>query len=120
MSTSTPSLIELLGSRHAPKRWREREIALSVLGRLSAIEAGQLDPAEACRQYFTMDNLAAIRRQRLATELRELFEACMELEDLAQLIPAKTPKAVKRLKQQALALVDGDKGEQPISVRRSA
>ncbi|NBC11530.1 MAG: DUF3969 family protein [Planctomycetes bacterium] len=120
MSTSTPSLIELMGGQHAPKRWREREIALSVLGRLSAIEAGQLDPTEACRQYFTMDNLAAIRRQRLATELRDLFEACMELEDLEQLMPAQTRKAVKALKQQALALVDDAGGGQHASVRRSA
>lgn len=120
MSTSTPSMIELLSRQHAPKRWREREIALSVLGRLSAIEAGQLDPTEACRQYFTMDNLAAIRRQRLAADLRDLFEACMELEDLEQLVPTQTRKVVKTLKNQALALVDDTSGEQPTPVRRSA
>lgn len=106
MSTGTPSQIELMRGRHAPKRWRQREIALSVLGRLSAIEAGHLDPTDACRQYFTMDHLAEIRRQRLATGVRELFEACMELEDIDQLLPGQTRKTIKTLKQRALALLD--------------
>ena len=110
MTTISPTLVQRLGSGRSLKAWRERMIAYSALGIISAISESNLSIQRVCDEFFTYDDYLAIKRQRLSPDVRRLFEIGMELEDVEDLSPDSLDSSFEEITRLALKILRSRRG----------
>ena len=87
MKSQTNCLVDSVLAGSPNRDSARRRLAEMALGIAEAIRHGGVPVEEATKGLFTLDNYLALRRHRLGTELLEIFQWGMQLEDVAELVP---------------------------------
>jgi len=85
-------------------------IAIGALGIVAALNETKLTTIQrVCDEFFTYDNYLAIKRQRLSADVRKLFEAGMELEDVEELSPDSLDSSFREISKLATKVLKSQK-----------
>ena len=114
MKPADSNLVDSLARASGSKRLLERRLVQMGLGVLSSLQKGEMSFDDARREFFSLDNYEAVKRQRLAPSVAEFFEWGMELEDVADLAPVGLGESYWRMGQIASRVM-----KQPPECRKS-
>jgi hypothetical protein len=82
-----------------------RLVAIAALGMCRALAAGTVSPAYACERLFGPALLKRLEQAGASADLRDAIHLGTELEDIADLIPARLPGAVADIEKQLLQVL---------------
>lgn len=85
----------------------EKLVLLNTLGALAALEREDIDFNEAEFLIFSFTTIRILGEKSCKKEISILIEKCMELEDIADLVPGSYADAIKGLRKEALEILRG-------------
>jgi hypothetical protein len=111
------NLVASLAIACPSKKLLERRLVQMGIGIIASLRAKEMIAAQACREFFNLDNYLEIKRRKLSKDLVELFEWGMELEDVTEISPDGVSDSFDHMAQLASRVMQKSNGVASAALR---